>query len=367
MGKTITIIFILFAVLAACSAPTDTIVINEAESRRLFQEKSLSFEGKSLFALSDTDGQHLAYVYTDQVNNPESGVVEVRDSELELVSSFTLNRGKGPGEVLFPACLLLRGDKVFILDGSKKTIEMMNKQGEYRDTLLLQGNFSIFKWITPVVRYRDSWALAPVLPELLVKVDEKGEIIRSVPSWLKDNNDGRMWQEHACRITGDPQGNLYLSFNEDKFEMRKYDQDLNLIWARKYKDKIKPLPGMTMTVLGDAKQPVGTFVHSSFFYDSGKLYMLRGVGGQVRFRMSGREKERYTTPIEGVSNAFIDVFDAHDGSFLNRFEAPFVRTDCWSEVMKIGESFYFVILSGGLSEGESRPDNIVIKAVLRTK
>ncbi|HPE29251.1 MAG TPA: hypothetical protein PLJ93_02750 [Candidatus Mcinerneyibacteriales bacterium] len=368
MGKTIITVIILAVVLAACSSGGDSIVIKKAESVQLKQVDSVSMDGQYLMAMADTDGTYFIDALTPTGPNPDAGVIEIRNSQMDVVSTLTIRRGKGPGEVLFPAFVKLLGDEIYILDGTKRSIEIFDYQGNYKDTILLNGSFSIFKWITPLVKSDKGIAVAPVLPDLLVRFDNEGEVIGSVPSWLKDNTDGRMWQEHASRITGDPDGNLYLSFNEDKFEIRKYDSSLNLVWAKKIVDETTPAPGMTMVVIGDSKQPVGTFVHSSFFYDEGKLYMLRGIGGEIKDRMNGRQRERYSQPINGLDSAFIDVFNAENGDFIRRIKAPFVRTDRWAEVVKIGDAFFFNISQGrGEDEEEdkdTRPDNIIIKAVV---
>ena len=368
MGKTFITGIVLAVALAACSSGSDTVVIKKAESVELKQVESLPMEGSYLLAMADTDGTYFIDALTPTGPNPDAGVIEIRDSRMDVVSTLTIRRGKGPGEVLFPAFVKLLGDEIYILDGTKRSIEIFDYQGNYKDTILLNGSFSIFKWITPLVKFKETVAMAPVLPDLLVKFDTNGTIIGSVPSWLKENTDGRMWQEHASRITGDPDGNLYLSFNEDKFEIRKYDSGLNLVWSKKIIDETTPAPGMTMVVIGDSKQPVGTFVHSSFFYDDGKLYMLRGIGGEIKDRMNGRQRERYTQPISGLDSAFIDVFSAENGAFIRRIRAPFVRTDRWAEVVKIGDAFFFNISQGRREDGEedkdTRPDNIIIKAVV---
>ncbi|MBN2727459.1 hypothetical protein JXR74_08880 [Candidatus Mcinerneyibacteriota bacterium] len=366
MGKTIIAVLSCAVILAACSSGSDTVVIKKAETVQLKEVESVSMEGKYMLAMADTDGTYFIDALTPTGPNPDTGVIEIRDSSMDVVSTLTLHRGKGPGEVLFPAFVKLLGDEIYILDGSKRSIEIFDYRGNYKDTILLNGSFSIFKWITPLVKSEEGIAVAPVLPDLLVRFNNEGEVIGSVPSWLKDNTDGRMWQEHACRITGDPDGNIYLSFNEDKFEIRKYDPALNLIWSKKIIDETTPEPGMTMVVIGDAKQPVGTFVHSSFFYDDGKLYMLRGIGGEIKDRMNGRQRERYSQPISGLESAFIDVFSADNGDFIRRIKAPFVRTDRWAEMVKIGDAF-FINISQGQKEEESkdtRPDNIIIKAVV---
>jgi|MTBAKSStandDraft_2_1061841.scaffolds.fasta_scaffold03669_3 hypothetical protein len=366
MGKTLITAMILAVSLAACSSGRDTVVIKKAEIVELKQVDSVSMEGKYMLAMADTDGTYFIDALTPTGPNPDAGVIEIRDSNMDVVSTLTIHRGKGPGEVLFPAFVKLLGEEIYILDGSKRSIEIFDYQGAYKDTILLNGSFSIFKWITPLVKHGETVAVAPVLPDLLVKFNTNGEIVGSVDSWLEDNTDGRMWQEHACRITGDSEGNIYLSFNEDKFEIRKYDSELNLVWSKKIIDETTPAPGMTMVVIGDSKQPVGTFVHSSFFYDGGKLYMLRGIGGEIKDRMNGRQRERFSEPINGLESAFIDVFSAENGAFIRRIRAPFVRTDRWAEVVKIGDAFFFNISQGQKEDGEkdTRPDNIIIKAAV---
>ncbi|HHH84587.1 MAG TPA: hypothetical protein ENL15_01380 [Firmicutes bacterium] len=366
MGKTLLTAIILAVFLTACSSKSDVVVIKKAETLVLKKVASVSMEGKYMLAMGDTDGTYFIDALTPPGPNPVTGIIEIRDSDMSVVSTVTIRRGKGPGEVLFPAYVKLLGDEIYILDGSKRSIEIFDYQGNYKDTILLDGSFNIFKWITPLVKSGETIAVAPVLPDLLLKFDTEGSIIGSVASWLMEDQRDQMWQEHACRITGDPQGNIYLSFNEDKFEIRKYDSDLNLIWSKKYIDETTPEPGMTMVAIGDAKQPVGTFVHSSFFYDDGKLYMLRGIGGEIKDRMNGRQRERYSVPISGLESAFIDVFDADNGEFIRRIRAPFVRTDRWAEVVKIGDAFFFNI-SQGQKEAEDkdmRPDNIIIKGML---
>ena len=355
---TVAAVFIILA-FAGCGNTDKKIFIKKPEKKELRAVSSVATEeGYQLMAFLETDGDHFIDVKVE--SGHERGVVEIRDENLALVSAFRTRRGMGPGEFMAPSYFFIDGEKVHMLDGHKNTVEIFDYEGNNVDTVLLGNTISIFKWITSCIYDGSSYYIAPLIPDIAVKFGKDGNGLSSVKSHLKDNADGLMWQEHACRLARDTDGNIYVSYNERGYEIDKYDSDLNPVWTASIADRTMKKPGMSMTVIGDAKQPVGTFTHSSFFWKDGKLFVLRGVGGEIKAVMKDGRKTRESGKIEGIKNPFMDVFDAGDCSFLYRIEIPFLSTDSWAEVVPVGDSFVFSILS---DDDESDYNNSVCKAV----
>ena len=363
MGKRVMMFIVAMVLAAGCAKQgADIVVIKDPEIKRAEVTKVVEAdEDMNLMAFMDFHKDRFIVALVEP--SREKGVIQLRDKDLRLIREIEVSRGKGPGEFLFPANLQLSDEYIYMLDGAKNSVELFDLEGNYTDSWIIKSSVGIFKSVTSLVVNGTDFYIAPLIPYIAAKFNASGDVSASVKSHLENNDDGRMWQAHASRLAMDKEGNIYLSYNETDYRICKYDKDFNLIWDKQIEDKSNDLKdGMEMVPIADAKQPVGVFTHSTFAWKDDKLFVFRGVGGELCLEMREGEKRIGRGPIKNLKHPYIDVFSDKDCSFLYRIEVPFVKTDSWSEVSVMDDGLIFLVTMGA---SESEYENSIVKTEIR--
>ncbi len=264
--------------------------------------------------------------------------------------------GKGPGE--FSSWIPYFGfvdNSVVVLDGMKRTLEVFDTQLKHQDSVLLQGEFQLYRGPSHVAYAPDGYVFAPTVPYYAVRTDKEGKIINGIPTDLKTET-----QEERVKLYGynanvmrQDTTRLYLAFQEgeDRYELRVYDFSLVPLMEIKNNDPLNSVLCAKQIKIADGSvQPVGALTVSDFCVTEKYIYVVRASGGYISYTQS--YKKRTWGKVPGVEHPYIDVFDKTSGQYVKRIEMPFLDTRIQVQLFTRNTTFY-VIASAAFGEDET--------------
>ncbi len=307
---------------------------------------------------------HLAAVI--QKNN--LSFLTIWDKELNRIGEYEIKTGKGPGELSgwIPG-MGMNENSIFFLDNQKTSIEEFDHNMRFKDSYIFYDVRFRFNYGNTKVHLRNGFFyISPVKNFVAVKTDMNGMMINGIPQEDPDGVNGflKNLNEHAA----DADGNIYLIMigYENRYEVRKYDQDLKLVWVNSVDDGL----------LNILSSKIVNFPNGSFELDGGKvatgiecdgehIYIIRGTNGIAKWKWENETKVLMQSPVPGLKNGFVDVFNAQTGMLEYRIDAPFLKTTLRYKLNIMGDDFYF---SAPYSQDNGKnviPDsNVLLHAVL---
>ncbi len=290
------------------------------------------------------------------------------DKDLNRIGEYEIKTGKGPGELSgwIPG-IGMNENSLFFLDSNKTSIEEFDHDMRFKESYTFYDVRFRFNYGNTKVHLRNGFFyISPVKNFVAVKTDMNGMMINSIPQEDPDGINGflKNLNEHAA----DANGNLYLIMigYENKYEVRKYDRDLKLVWINSIDDGL--LNTLSSTIV---EFPNGSFelnggkVATGIDCDEDHIYIIRGVNGIATWKWENETKVLTQNPVPGLKNGFVDVFNAHTGLFEYRIDAPFVNTSLRYKINIIGTDFYFA--SPFSRDNDKNPitdSNVLIHAVI---
>jgi len=158
------------------------------------------------------------------VSDSDVGRVIVFDSNLKLLKIFGKN-GQGPGEFIFPCCINVTNDKIFVGDAARQDIQAFDLTGNYlsKITAKISANFQYS------ANTYNQFILSDAANNNLIKIEDiNGNIIKQFGALISGESKNR---NSAIHIVSDEEGNIYTCFYELPV-MRKYSKEGVFIWEK---------------------------------------------------------------------------------------------------------------------------------------
>ena len=376
MRKRVFYAAIMIMILGACSSPVTKIERKEGVSLITTRiDKDCGHEAALLAAFpfdpdkrsllwhadADKDQRLAALTQTDE----KTVMISLFNREMTLLTEKPLISGKGPGEVQWPASLSVGNGKIYILDFQKNGMECFNDRCEYDDSILFSDlSFSVSYGGVSVDAADGAFYIGPVRMPLVVKLGTDGKMIAKIDSDARDGQDA-MTKNLLIKDTDD-RGNLFFVFNgrKDRYEIRKYDKDLKLVWINTIEDGWTEILSSAPVVFPNRRfQMQGARTTEGVCAAGGKVYVLRGTGGYAEYEWDGASIKGERKPIPELKTGFVDVFDAEKGVFLERRRYPFLKTILSFSLLALEDGLYFYAPFQTDKEGRMREGaNTVYKA-----
>jgi hypothetical protein len=354
MKKKVILAGIFILMLAACSSPVTQIekkdgvsLITTRIDKESGHEEALVAvypfhpEQRLLLWYADADKEKRLAALTQIAG--KTTMISLFDKEMNLVNEKPLITGKGPGEVQWPASLSVGNGKIYILDFQKNGMECFNDQCEYEDSVLFSDlSFSVAYGGVSVDAVDGAFYIGPVRMPLVVKLSPEGNLLRRIESDARDGQEAMT--KNLLIKDSDKRGNIYFVFNgrKDRYEIRKYDKDLNLVWINRIEDGWTGILSSAPVVFPNRRfQMQGARTTEGVCAVNGKVYVLRGTGGYAEYEWDGEVIKGERKPIPELKNGFVDVFDAEKGIFLERRRYPFLDTILTYSLLALEDGLYF--------------------------
>lgn len=325
-------------------------------------------EAKLSVVTSKTIGDS-EYVYMGSVNTLTGDILlvtahektrketlRIYDADLNEKGVMSKKEGKGPGEFSnWTPYFGFAKNSVVVLDGMKRTLEVFDTQLKHQDSILLQGEFQLYRGPSHVAYTPDGYVFSPTVPYYAVRTDKDGKIINGIPTDLKTET-----QEERVKLYGfnanimrQDDKHLFLAFQEgeDRYEIRGYDFTLAPVMVIKNDDPNNAVLSAKQIKIADGSvQPVGSLTVADFCVTDKYIYVVRASGGHISYVQS--EKKRVWGKVPGIDHPYIDVFEKTSGRFIKRIEIPFLDTRIQVQVFSRNTSF--VVIAGAAFDEDDK-------------
>lgn len=298
-------------------------------------------------AAVDPDSGKFLTVTVDRAT--KKGSIRIFSDALEKITSMEMKEGKGPGEFSrwVPYFGFHNGD-IYILDGNKRAFEVFGQDMKSKDTILLNGDFNIYRGTSFAAFLPDGYVFSPTVPYYAVRTNLEGEFQNGIMTDLKaTTEEERMkWFGYNANILRQDVSNIYITFleGEDRYVIYVYDNNLKPVWQMKIIDPLNAvLCAKQIKVANGSVQPVGTYTVVDMIVDDNNIYVLRGCGGFTTYSM--KDDKYSSNPIPDIKNPYLDVFDKKSGRFTKRIQIPFISSSREVRIQKKGDKFYLFVLA----------------------
>ncbi|TYB31261.1 MAG: hypothetical protein FXF47_05030 [Candidatus Mcinerneyibacterium aminivorans] len=313
----------------------------------LLDEKSFPSEKRLHLYLHAANEDMLGTI----INKNSDRYLILVDKKLNIVEEKKLKKGRGPGEVgnWLPG-MGMSNEQLYILDNRKNSIEIFNMNLEYEDTCQINSSdFRMNFGFTDINSVDDSFVLAPVisLSEDIIgaKINKKGKLLGYIEGEKPSGQIEHFSIKNLARYTKGPDKKLYMVMigYKNKYLIRKYDKNLNLLWENEINDGLQQILSPEIVRFKDGSFELqGGRACSNIDVDEENIYVLRGVGGINKFEWKDNRKVRHHKDIKPINCGFVDVFDKKSGKFKYRIKGEFLNTKQDYSLYVIDNKFYFI-------------------------
>jgi len=319
---------------------SNTIIHPQIRTMTIFSTMQFQDEELSLFADIDRTSGLIAHL----VYRNDEFYAQIRNPDLSLKQEKILKYGKGPGEWNRIAGIYYDTGEFGFLEMNKRTIELFNNDLIYKDTILIKDSMRLYFNPSSVNKTGNEYIVSPTVPHYLVKMNEDGTFTAKDKTELDENDKETFmklfgWNASVARTDAD--GNIYLVLTgrENRYELRKYANELKTVWTNVIQDEYLDVLSPKIVRLKDGSvKPSRAGVANSIDVDETYVYILRGVGGYIQWDENNKQ---VISTIPGLKNGFIDVINKNTGKYEYRIDAPFLMTDVKYTMRKFGDRFYF--------------------------
>jgi len=231
---------------------------------------------------------------------PECYFIHVKDIASGKREKITLNRGKGPGEVMHNLGIRIHDGHIYFCDLIMRRVNIYDLQGNYLDEFALTDKIGN-PWSFEVTD--DAFYFAGTIRFKLSRVDRKTGEILSIP-FDKRYEGGALpgGTISVDKATGD----VFLGYYGQPYRIEKYNKKLEKVMAftRKGMEKY-PSPEYFRNEVTDGT--VGCYLISSMRNDGRFLYVANPNGQEFDKEWSYR-----------VMDYFFDVYDMETGRYVRQ-------------------------------------------------
>jgi len=326
---------------------SNTITVKESTELQITSSLDLPDTDLIFRGAVDNDSGKVFIVSRDKVTRKRS--LTLYSEKMESQSVMEIKKGKGPGEFgdWVPFYGFHHGD-IYILDGTKRTFEVFGMDLKLKDTILLNGDFNLYRGTSFAAFLPDGYIFSPTVPYYAVRTNSLGEFQNGVMTDLKVTNEEERMKMYGynANIMRQDNSHIYITFieGEDRYIINSYDLTLKPVWQMKINDPLNVyLCAKQIKVANGSVQPVGTYTVVDMVVDEKYIYVLRGCGGFVTYSM---KDDKYTSnPIPEIKNPYLDVLEKTTGRYVKRIQIPFISSSREVRIQKKGEKFYLFVLA----------------------
>ena len=231
---------------------------------------------------------------------PDRYIIHVKEIGTEKEEAITLNRGKGPGEVMHNLGIRVHDSRIYFCDLIMRRVNIYDLQGTYLDEFTLTDEIGN-PWSFEVTD--DAFYFAGTIRFKLSRVDRKtGEVI-AIP--FEKRYEGGVLPGGTISVDK-ATGDVFLGYYGQPYRIEKYNRQLEKImtFTRKGLEKY-PSPEYFRNEVTDGT--VGCYLISSMRNDGRFLYVANPNGQEYDKEWSYR-----------VMDFFFDVYDMETGSYVRQ-------------------------------------------------
>ena len=239
----VSVILITALLFAACAGG------NDIAKRYDVVMEEIELLDSSWFGMGDSlCGFHNGEFYA-MVKKNDGYKLQFSDEKGNITREYNFDKGKGPGETMFPASITLADENICIYDSWMEKISLFDPEGEFIDSYLLDGigDHGSITVIDNAVYYH-GLALT-----FFLKYDfSTEEEIKRVPhsekmrkSWFDMDARLKTPVEGGCLAAGPDKKRLYIGYWNMPYRVDEFDLDLNKLrtFTRTLDRNYKPLQG----------------------------------------------------------------------------------------------------------------------------
>ena len=195
-----------------------SITIN-AQSSWSPQSKPLS---RAAFMINGIEKQHLYFME----DSSESFNLNFYSFSGKLDSTISFRKGKGPGELLFPASLTISNDQIYIFDDKLNKVSIYDRTGHYIDDIVLA---TVLGTRSQMVVFNNYFVFHDNYEHELFVLDQNGTVIKDMKysSPIVGNDINGQALNGGC-ISAD-ESFLYIGSYQKPFTIKIFDKNFLLI------------------------------------------------------------------------------------------------------------------------------------------